>query len=98
MTAQPGAVRLHAIVTGRVQGVGFRATTHQVASKLGLAGWVRNLQSGGVEVVAEGETDSLQALETFLHQGPGAARVAHVNVQWTAAVGESLPFAVKPTM
>ena len=90
--------RVHALVTGRVQGVGFRATTHQAALQLALAGWVRNLQDGRVEVVAEGEQESLEAFVAFLHRGPRLARVVNVSVQWGAARGESQPFAVKSTM
>ena len=90
--------RVHALVTGRVQGVGFRATTHQEARRLSLAGWVRNLQDGRVEVVAEGEQKSLEAFVAFLHRGPRLARVVNVSVQWGAARVESQPFAVKSTM
>ena len=90
--------RVHALVTGHVQGVGFRATTHQAALRLALAGWVRNLQDGRVEVVAEGEQASLEAFVAFLHQGPRSARVINVSVQWCVARGETQPFAVKSTM
>lgn len=90
--------RLHAVVVGRVQGVGFRATTHQQALKQELAGWVRNRQDGSVEVVAEGPPHALKAFAEFLHQGPRTALVKNVNIEWGAAEGEPRPFIVKPTM
>lgn len=89
--------RLHALVTGRVQGVGFRATTHERAQQLALAGWVRNRQDGKVEVVAEGPAPDLEALLRFLHEGPRTAHVTHVSATWDLAIGESAPFVVKPT-
>ena len=63
--------RLHARVSGRVQGVNFRWNTRQRASELNLTGWVRNLPDGEhVEVVAEGPEDRLRDLVRFLHNGP----------------------------
>jgi len=54
-------VRFHIIFTGRVQGVGFRATTQEVAERAGVTGWVRNLMDGSVECVAEGPQPSVNA-------------------------------------
>jgi acylphosphatase len=68
-------------VTGRVQGVAFRASACDEARRLGLAGWVRNLADGGVELVAQGHADALDALERWCHSGPPAARVASVVVE-----------------
>jgi len=62
-------------VSGRVQGVWFRATTRDQAAGLGLDGWVRNLPDSRVEVLASGEKESLEKLESFLRQGPPGARV-----------------------
>ncbi|HVX04644.1 MAG TPA: acylphosphatase [Rhodanobacteraceae bacterium] len=67
------------IVTGRVQGVFFRASTRDFALQLGLAGYARNRDDGSVEVVASGGTEALAALFAWLHHGPPAARVAHVQ-------------------
>jgi len=67
------------LVSGRVQGVYFRASTREHALALGLAGYARNLADGRVEVVAEGEVDALAQLEQWLHEGPSAARVDHVE-------------------
>ncbi len=90
--------RLHALINGRVQGVGFRATTQQRALKLKLAGWVRNRQDGKVEVVAEGPPSDLDAFLKFLNEGPRTAHVTQVTVEWSSALGEATPFAVKPTL
>ncbi|MFA4015323.1 MAG: hypothetical protein RUDDFDWM_000403 [Candidatus Fervidibacterota bacterium] len=88
-------MRLHAIVYGLVQGVGYRYFTIWEASKLGLTGYVRNLSDGSVEVVAEGSKEELDKLLEKLHQGPPAARVRKVIVNWSEAKGEFDRFEVK---
>lgn len=65
-------------VSGRVQGVFFRASTRQEALKLGLHGYARNLPDGRVEVVAYGSAEAVSELERWLWQGPSAARVEQV--------------------
>ena len=67
------------IVTGRVQGVFFRASTRDFALQLGVAGHAKNLDDGSVEVVASGSTEALAALFSWLHHGPTAARVERVQ-------------------
>lgn len=67
------------LVYGRVQGVGFRASTRQQARALELAGWVRNDAQGFVEVYACGEPEQLRSLQEWLQQGPAAAQVSHVQ-------------------
>ncbi len=67
------------LVTGRVQGVFFRASTRDVALKLSLAGYARNLPDGNVEVVASGQTDALDRLATWLREGPRMASVTNVD-------------------
>jgi acylphosphatase len=66
-------------VSGRVQGVYFRATTRERALGLGLRGWVRNRPDGSVEVLACGEEAKLAELETWLRRGPAHARVVSVD-------------------
>lgn len=66
------------LISGRVQGVAFRASTRDAARGLGLTGFVRNLSDGQVEVVACGELSRLEQLEGWLHQGPRWARVEKV--------------------
>jgi acylphosphatase len=90
--------RLHAIVRGHVQGVGFRYTTQAEARKLALAGWVRNLYDGSVEVDAEGDRPQLEVFLAFLHRGPLGAHVDAVQSEWTAAQGDApFPFEVRRT-
>jgi acylphosphatase len=67
------------IVTGRVQGVFFRASTRDFALQLGVAGYAKNCEDGSVEVVASGSTEALAALFAWLHHGPPAARVERVQ-------------------
>ena len=71
-----GGVRL--IVSGFVQGVGYRYFAQREASRLGLAGYVRNLAGGDVEVYAEGEEEDISRLMEALRQGPGFSRVDEV--------------------
>ena len=68
------------VVSGRVQGVGFRYFTQDIARREGLTGLVRNLHDGRVEIVAEGEVMAVDRLEAALRQGPPRARVDHVEV------------------
>lgn len=77
------------LVSGKVQGVLFRASTRERALDLGLSGRATNLPDGRVDVVAEGDAAALDALEAWLHEGPRAARVdAVVREVWTAPVNE----------
>lgn len=74
--------RVHAVVHGKVQGVGFRAFTENHATKRGLDGWVRNLEDGTVEVEAEGKKPVLEAFLQLLEQGPQLSRVTQIVVDW----------------
>jgi acylphosphatase len=89
--------RLVAVVRGRVQGVGYRATTLDEARRLSLAGWVRNRADGSVEVLAEGSEAKLVLLLAFLRRGPWGAKVASVDEEWSEAQGAPMPFQVRPT-
>ena len=68
------------VVSGRVQGVGFRYFVRQKAAEIGLAGWVRNRPDGTVEAEAGGSLEQLEAFEAALRAGPPLARVDHVAV------------------
>lgn len=81
------AVRAHAFVSGRVQGVFFRAATQRRARELGLVGWVRNTGDGRVEVLLEGEEGAVREALVFLRQGPPHARVDDVEVRCAEATG-----------
>ncbi|OGH59702.1 MAG: hypothetical protein A3G34_07745 [Candidatus Lindowbacteria bacterium RIFCSPLOWO2_12_FULL_62_27] len=72
-------VRLTLKIAGRVQGVGFRWFVLDEAQRLGLVGYVRNLRNGCVEVLAEGDAESLAELERMCRQGPRSARVEAVE-------------------
>jgi len=81
-------LRLHAILTGRVQGVGFRFFALEEARRRGLTGWVRNLGQRQVEVVAEGPEKELQTFLEALRAGPVSARVDNAEVSWPPSTGE----------
>ena len=87
--------RVHLFVSGRVQGVFFRAHTRDLAQKLGLSGFVRNLPDGRVEVVAEGPEEKLQELIEFCYRGPPLAHVIHVEIHWEEPTGEFRGFSVR---
>jgi len=67
------------VISGRVQGVFFRQGTLEQAEKLGITGWVRNLNNGDVECVICGENEALEQLIIWLHQGPPSADVTNVH-------------------
>jgi len=71
------------VIVGRVQGVGFRYKTRQVALNLNLTGYVKNRLDGCVEVRAEGKDDELTKFELFLHKGPVLARVVRVELHFS---------------
>lgn len=91
--AQPA--RLHAVVEGLVQGVGFRQTTLQVARRLGLSGWVRNQPDWSVETVAEGPRVQLDAFLDYLREGPSLAQVTRVRADWLEPTGEFSSFHIR---
>jgi len=75
------------IVSGRVQGVYYRANVQRKAVSLGLSGWVRNLPDGDVEILAEGEEGKLGELLTYCKSNPGFSKVDGVQADWGAATG-----------
>ncbi len=83
----PVARRL--VISGRVQGVGFREATVDAARAAGVAGWVRNRADGTVEVLVQGSPDAVDRLVAWCRRGPPLARVAGVDVA-TAAADASL--------
>jgi len=92
-----GITRLHATVTGRVQGVSFRYYVLEQASTLDLKGWVRNRWDGSVETTAEGPRHKLEQLLQALRQGPPMAHVENVDFEWLEAKGEFVGFSVRST-
>jgi acylphosphatase len=91
-----GIARLEVLVSGRVQGVNFRAHTQREAERLGLKGYALNRADGSVEVVAEGARTALEKLLAWLQHGPAQARVEQVRPRWQAARGEFARFEVRP--
>jgi acylphosphatase len=79
--------RAHVFVTGRVQGVYFRATTRDTAREHDVDGWVRNLEDGRVEAVFEGPPDAVEAMVEFCHEGSDRARVEDVAVEYEGPEG-----------
>jgi acylphosphatase len=87
-------VRAHLIISGRVQGVYFRAETRDQAEALGLTGWVRNKPDRSVEVVVEGSREDIEKLISWCRQGPPAAEVSGVSVAWENYTGEFVKFKI----
>ncbi|MFZ3069689.1 MAG: acylphosphatase [Anaerolineaceae bacterium] len=87
--------RLHAIVEGHVQGVGFRYFALEQAQRLGLTGWVRNLPWGEVELEAEGSRQDLDTFLKKLYEGPAGCHVRHITWDWFTATGEDSAFRVR---
>ncbi|MDH6085357.1 acylphosphatase [Umezakia ovalisporum] len=81
-TPLPKIVRAHVLVSGRVQGVGYRYATVDTASQLGLTGWVRNLPDNRVEAVFEGAGAVVEEMVRWCHIGPPAAMVKDVVVEY----------------
>lgn len=84
---------LHMLISGRVQGVGFRWSMCAAALEHGVRGWVRNRRDGRVEAVVEGSPQAVAAMLSWAHHGPRAARVDHVDTRMatageTAAIGD----------
>ena len=80
------------VISGRVQGVGFRYFVQSVAVRESVRGWVRNLEDGRVETAAAGEADAVERFERAIRQGPPAARVDRVDVD------ETFPISTRDTI
>ena len=87
-------VRARISVSGRVQGVEYRAFTVRAANERSLVGGVRNCEDGGVELEAEGPKDKIMSLIAALKKGPPASRVTDVRVEWVPATGRQANFSV----
>ena len=90
--------RLHAVVSGFVQGVGFRAYVSERAGFLGLTGWVRNTSAGDVEVTAEGSRSDLDTLLLALRKGSRGSRVIDVVFEFGQPAGEFREFKIRSTL
>jgi acylphosphatase len=81
-------------ITGRVQGVFYRASAQQEAMRLGLTGEIRNLPDGNVEAVVEGPRERVEEFIAWCKEGPPTAEVENVRVRWSAARGDFRTFMV----
>jgi acylphosphatase len=87
--------RAHLLISGRVQGVFYRAFAQNVAGYLGLKGWVRNLPDGNVEVLIEGNRNDIeQAIQRF-RSGPPGARVDDIDITWEDYQGDIQGFQIR---
>lgn len=87
--------RLTMLISGKVQGVSYRASAADKATSLGLTGYARNLPDGRVEVVAEGASASLGALQEWCNHGPSEAVIDRINSNEDPATGEFTGFGVR---
>ena len=83
------------MISGHVQGVGFRCFTETAAVREGVNGWVRNLSDGRVEVMAEGPADTVDRFEHHIRQGPRGARIDDVQVTETPQDGRNAGFTIR---
>ncbi len=88
-------VRAELNIQGQVQGVFFRQSTKETASRLGLTGWAKNCPDGSVEAVFEGERQAVDAAIEWCRQGPAAAKVSEVKVEWQDYMGEFDGFGIR---
>lgn len=86
--------RVHLIISGDVQGVGYRAWARRQAKELAVTGWVKNRENKAVELVAEGRRTQLVELVKRCQTGPEVASVEHVDVVWETGTGEFIGFEV----
>jgi acylphosphatase len=94
---EKGSVRLHLIVEGHVQGVGFRYFVDRLAQEFNLTGWVRNLENGNVEITAEGEQNTLEYFLTRISEGSTGSIVENVINEWLPADNTFARFTIRPT-
>lgn len=88
-------VKVHLLISGRVQGVAFRYHTQDIAQSLGINGWVRNCWDGKVEIVIEGEEEKVKRLIGWCYQGPESAMIEKVEVEWEEYRGEFNTFGIR---
>lgn len=89
--------KVHLLISGRVQGVFYRAFTKEVADSLGLKGWVRNLRDGRVEASFEGDEDKISIAIERCKEGPPYAKVDNIEITWGEPEGLT-DFEIKKTV
>ena len=88
-------IQAHVLISGRVQGVWFRASTKQKAEQLGIKGWVRNTSDGCVEAVFEGQEELVREIVEWCYHGPPMAKVSNVEVKTQESKDSFDRFSVK---
>ena len=88
-------INVHVIISGRVQGVWYRASTKQKAEQLGITGWVKNTIEGGVEAVFEGEEKIIEDMIKWCYNGPPNAMVKDVKVKRQTLINDFNGFSIK---
>jgi acylphosphatase len=88
-------IRVHLFVSGRVQGVFFRAGAQKEARNLGVKGWAHNLADGTVEIVAEGEKEKVERFVAWCRKGTLFAKVEHVEIAYGIYRGEFDEFSIR---
>ena len=86
---------VHILVTGKVQGVFFRQATKVIAIKNHVTGWVKNLESGQVEILLEGEDQNVNSIVEWCHNGPANSRVDEIKIEQQKFSGQYLNFEVR---
>jgi len=87
-------VEAHVLISGKVQGVWFRANTKEKARQLNIKGWVRNLPDGRVEAVFQGEKEMVEEMIKWCYKGPPLAEVENVEVEWKEPEEEFEDFSI----
>ena len=98
MTQANDSQRVHIVVQGRVQNVGFRAHVQYNARQIGVTGWVRNVGYDTVEAVGEGEQEKLERFVVVVKAGPLGSQVDEAQVEWLPATGEYHDFQLRRSM
>jgi acylphosphatase len=86
---------IEAIVEGRLQGVGYRSSIQQRATRLGIKGYIRNWSGNQVKIIAQGEENELEELIDFVSQGPRRAEVRECEISWIEPEGDYFRFSIK---
>lgn len=89
------SARAHLFIEGRVQGVFYRAFTRNLAFKLGLYGWVRNLPDGRVEALLEGNRETIEQAVQACWKGPAGSYVSHIDINWEEYSGVHTGFEIR---
>jgi acylphosphatase len=89
-------VSIHLIITGRVQGVGYRDSMRMVAQALDITGWVRNLADGSVEALVQGNPEAVEQIIGWCHNGPPGANVRYVDAKPIDSAQEYIAFSRIP--